>query len=86
MKIALVHRIHVNPIFATVDQKRNAPYDQIHVQLGNVNVARMTNVHLHYCVLWGSAQVNNNQSQKSIDHRFIIDIKITLSLNLKIFF
>ena len=46
MKIALVHRTLANLTFVIVDQRRNALEEPIHVQLDNVNVARMINVHL----------------------------------------
>ena len=52
MKIALAQRIHANLTFVTVDQRRNALEEPIHVQLDNVNVTRMINVYLqeHVCL------------------------------------
>ena len=67
MEIALVHRTHripANLTFATAGQKINAPEYPIHVQLDNVNVTRMINVHLQEHVRLENAYVSNFKPPK----------------------
>ena len=55
MKIALLHRTHVDPIFVSVGQRTNAQEDPMYVQLGNANVVKTMNVHLQSIVLLENA-------------------------------
>ena len=64
MKIVLVHRTLANHTFVTVDQRRNALEEQIHVQLDNVNVTRMINVYLQEHVRLENAYVSNFKPPK----------------------
>ena len=56
-KIAMMHRTHANLAFVTVDQKINALERPIHVQMGNANAEKITNVHPPKYVKMANAQV-----------------------------
>ena len=59
MKIVLAQRTLAILIFATVDQMQNALEVRIHVQLGNVNVASMKNVHPQKLAFMGTVVIDN---------------------------